>query len=60
MADRLPRPNTPILPVSEKLKIQTGLNIPTEGIFLGHLSVGGELVRTHASPPTVAYYLRND
>ncbi|WP_440952763.1 ATP-binding protein [Methanococcoides sp. FTZ1] len=60
MADRIPRPNTPILPVTEKLKIQTGLNIPREGIFLGHLSVGGELVHTHASPPTVPYYLRND
>lgn len=60
MTDRLPRPNTLILPVDDKMKIQTGLNMPTEGIFLGHLSVGGELVRTHASPPTVAYYMRND
>ncbi|WMW21763.1 ATP-binding protein [Methanolobus mangrovi] len=60
MSDRIPRPNTPILPVTEKIKIQTGLNIPEEGIFLGHLSVGGELVRTHAVPPTVPYYLRND
>ncbi|KXS42975.1 MAG: hypothetical protein AWU59_1378, partial [Methanolobus sp. T82-4] len=60
MGDRIPRPNTPILPVTEKLKIQTGLNIPEEGIFLGHLSVGGELVKTHAVPPTVPYYLRND
>jgi hypothetical protein len=60
MADRLPRPNTYILPVGDKAKIQTGLNMPVEGIFLGHLSVGGELVKTHASPPTVAYYLRND
>lgn len=60
MGDRIPRPNTPILPVTEKTKIQTGLNIPGEGIFLGHLSVGGELVKTHAVPPTVPYYLRND
>ncbi|WP_406656035.1 ATP-binding protein [Methanolobus sp. ZRKC2] len=60
MGDRIPRPNTPILPVTEKMKIQTGLNIPKEGIFLGHLSVGGELVKTHAVPPTVPYYLRND
>jgi len=60
MSDRIPRPNTPILPVTEKKKIQTGLNIPEEGIFMGHLSVGGELVRTHAVPPTVPYYLRND
>lgn len=60
MGDRIPRPNTPILPVTEKKKIQTGLNIPEEGIFMGHLSVGGELVKTHAVPPTVPYYLRND
>jgi DNA helicase HerA-like ATPase len=60
MADRIPRPNTPILPVTDRLEVQTGLNIPQEGIFLGHLSVGGELVKTHSEPETVAYYLRND
>ncbi|WP_410508756.1 ATP-binding protein [Methanosarcina hadiensis] len=60
MADRIPRPNTPILPVTDRLEVQTGLNIPEEGIFLGHLSVGGELVKTHSEPETVAYYLRND
>ncbi|WP_292485105.1 ATP-binding protein [Methanohalobium sp.] len=60
MSDRIPKPNTSILPVDDKIKIQTGLNIPKEGIFLGHLSVGGELVKTRAEPPTVPYYLRND
>ncbi|MDV0447725.1 hypothetical protein MsAg5_16370 [Methanosarcinaceae archaeon Ag5] len=60
MADRIPKPNTPVLPVMDKKMIQTGLNIPEEGIFLGHLSVGGELVKTESKPPTVAYYLRND
>ncbi|AAM04149.1 ATP-binding protein [Methanosarcina acetivorans] len=60
MADRIPRPNTPILPVTDRLEVQTGLNIPEEGVFLGHLSVGGELVKTHSEPETVAYYLRND
>ena len=60
MADRIPRPNTPILPVTDRLEVQTGLNIPEEGIFIGHLSVGGELVKTHSEPETVAYYLRND
>ncbi|MFA0823333.1 MAG: ATP-binding protein [Methanomethylovorans sp.] len=60
MSDRIPRPNTPIMPVKDKMKIQTGLNIPKEGIFIGHLSVGGEVVKTHAVPPTVPYYLRND
>ena len=60
MADRIPRPNTPILPVTDRLEVQTGLNIPEDGIFLGHLSVGGELLKTHSEPETVAYYLRND
>ncbi len=60
MADRIPRPNTPILPVMDRLEVQIGLNIPEEGIFLGYLSVGGELVKTHSEPETVAYYLRND
>lgn len=60
MSDRIPRPNTPILPVKDKIKIQIGLNLPLEGIFLGHLSVGGEIVKTDAEPPTVPYYLRND
>lgn len=60
MADRIPHPNTPILPVTDRLEVQTGLNIPENGIFLGHLSVGGELVKTHSEPETVAYYLRND
>lgn len=60
MADRIPHPNTSILPVTDRLEVQTGLNIPEEGIFLGHLSVGGELVKTHSEPETVAYYLRND
>ena len=60
MADRIPRPNTPILPITDKFDVQTGLNIPEKGIFLGHLSVGGELVKTHSEPETVAYYLRND
>jgi len=60
MADRIPHPNTPILPVTDRFEVQTGLNIPEEGIFLGHLSVGGELLKTHSEPETVAYYLRND
>lgn len=60
MTDRIPRPNAPILPVTDKDMVRTGLNLPQSGIFLGHLSVGGEVVRTRAVPPTVAYYLRND
>ncbi|MDD3042826.1 MAG: ATP-binding protein, partial [Methanosarcinaceae archaeon] len=60
MADRIPRPNTPLLPVLDRQEVQVGLNIPEEGIFLGRLSVGGELVKTHSEPETVAYYLRND
>ncbi|MCD5425195.1 MAG: ATP-binding protein [Methanosarcinaceae archaeon] len=61
MCDRIPRPNSPIFPVTDKLKIQTGLNIPTKGIFIGHLSVGGEIVKTSNSEgATVPYHLNND
>lgn len=60
MADRIPHPNTPILPVTDRLEVQTGLNIPENGTFIGHLSVGGELLKTNSEPETVAYYLRND
>ncbi|MFB6132525.1 MAG: AAA family ATPase, partial [Halanaeroarchaeum sp.] len=46
MPDHVPKP-----------EIKTGLNIPEEGVFLGHLAVGGERVRTRAEPPTIDYRL---
>jgi DNA helicase HerA-like ATPase len=44
----------------DKEQIKTGLKIPGDGVFLGHLSVGGEKVRTAAEPPTVDYRVKDD
>jgi hypothetical protein len=34
--------------------------MPEEGVFLGHLAVGGEKIRTAAEPPTIDYRLKDD
>ena len=60
MTDRVPKPQTIVRRATETAEIKTGLSIPDQGIFLGHLSVGGEKVRTAASPPTIDYRLKDD
>jgi DNA helicase HerA-like ATPase len=40
--------------------MKTGLDIPSDGVFVGHLAVGGRKVRTSASPPTIDYRLRDE
>jgi len=60
MVDRVPKPETVVREASDTEEIKTGLKIPDEGVFLGHLSVGGEKVRTAAEPPTVDYRLKDD
>jgi DNA helicase HerA-like ATPase len=57
MADRVPRPESVVREATDETEIKTGLKIPEDGVFLGHLAVGGEKVRTGASPPTVDYRL---
>ena len=59
MVDRVPKPGAVVAEATDPDQIKTGLDIPGEGIFLGHLSVGGEVVRTAASPPTIDYRLRD-
>jgi DNA helicase HerA-like ATPase len=59
MVDRVPKPGAVVAEATDPDQIKTGLDIPGEGIFLGHLSVGGETVRTAASPPTIDYRLRD-
>lgn len=59
MPDRIPVPNAVVKPAQDKNVVKTGLKIPRDGVFLGHLSVGGELVRTYSDPPTVDYRLIN-
>jgi len=60
MVDRVPKPGAVVAEATDPAQIKTGLAIPAEGIFLGHLSVGGEKVRTAARPPTIDYRLRDD
>jgi len=60
MTDRVPKPETVVREATDKSEIKTGLKIPAEGVFLGHLSVGGEKVKTSASPPTIDYRLKDD
>jgi len=60
MTDRVPKPQTVVREATDTGEIKTGLKIPDDGIFLGHLSVGGEKVRTSAEPPTIDYRLKDD
>ena len=60
MPDRVPKPETVIREATDGTEIKTGLKIPEEGVFLGHLTVGGEKVRTRADPPTIDYRLKDD
>ena len=60
MTDRVPKPETVVRHADDTEEITTGLKIPDAGVFMGHLAVGGEKVRTVAEPPTIAYRLRDD
>ncbi|MFU8867203.1 ATP-binding protein [Natronococcus sp.] len=60
MTDRVPKPQTVIRQANDTTEIKTGLKMPEDGVFLGHLSVGGEKVRTAATPPTIDYRLKDD
>ncbi len=60
MTDRVPKPGAVVEEAADDTEIKTGLKIPEEGVFLGHLSVGGEKVRTAATPPTVDYRITDD
>jgi DNA helicase HerA-like ATPase len=60
MTDRVPKPETVVRQAEDSTEIKTGLKIPESGVFLGHLAVGGERVRTAAKPPTIDYRLKDD
>ena len=60
MADRVPKPETVVRQAEDKTEVKTGLKVPEDGVFLGHLAVGGEKVQTAADPPTVDYRLKDD
>jgi DNA helicase HerA-like ATPase len=60
MTDRVPKPGAVVRRAADPAQIKTGLKIPSAGIFLGHLAVGGETVHTAADPPTIDYRLNDD
>ncbi|MFP4628818.1 MAG: ATP-binding protein [Halobacteriales archaeon] len=57
--DTLPKPDTTVRQAHYDAEIKAGLKLPHEGLFVGHLAVGGELVRTPTEPSTVDYRLRD-
>lgn len=59
MTDRVPKPETVIRQARDKTAIKTALKMPSDGLFLGHLSVGGQKVQTAAEPPTIDYRLKD-
>ena len=59
MTDRVPKPKTVVREATDKGEIKTGLKIPDDGIFIGHLAVGGERITTAAEPPTIDYRLKD-
>jgi len=59
MTDRVPKPETVVRQADDKADIKTGLKMPEDGVFLGHLAVGGQKVRTAAQPPTIDYRLKD-
>ena len=60
MTDRVPKPGATVQEATDSSEIKTGLSIPEDGVFLGHLSVGGEKVETAAQPPHIDYRLKDD
>ncbi len=60
MTDRVPKPGANVQEATDSSEIKTGLSIPENGVFLGHLSVGGEKVETAARPPHIDYRLKDD
>ncbi|WP_435180417.1 ATP-binding protein [Halorussus sp. AFM4] len=57
IVNRIPKPNTPVRLSRDDAHLRTGLNIPREGIFAGHLSVGGDPMQIDGDP--FPYYIQN-
>ncbi|PSQ20712.1 AAA family ATPase, partial [Halobacteriales archaeon QS_9_67_17] len=46
MPDRVPKPETVVRQAADEAEVKTGLKVPGDGVFVGHLAVGGEKIRT--------------
>lgn len=54
---KVPHPFAPVSPVTTQNHIYRGLNLPSSGIPLGHVSVGGQPVKTGKEKSPVVYNL---
>jgi len=54
--DKIPKPNTPAEISDDEDFLRTGLNIPTDGIFLGYVAVSGD---PHPRGRPLTYLLEN-
>ena len=43
MTDRVPKPETVVRQAADEAEVKTGLKVPGDGVFVGHLAVGGLL-----------------
>ncbi|WP_210424211.1 ATP-binding protein [Halorussus ruber] len=57
VVDRVPKPNAPVQLTRDEDRLRTGLGIPSDGVFAGWLSVGGDCVEVDGQ--YVPYYLSN-
>lgn len=57
VVDRVPKPNAPVQLTRDEDRLRTGLGIPSDGVFAGWLSVGGDCVEVDGRH--VPYYLSN-
>lgn len=57
VVDRVPKPNASVQLTRDEARLRTGLGIPSNGVFAGWLSVGGDPVEVDGKH--VPYYLSN-
>lgn len=55
----IPKPNAIARKVASEEEVKLGLSLPDDGLFLGHVSVGGEKISVQGDFP-IPYYLRDD
>ena len=58
-SDRLPKPGAAVRVAADPAEIKSGLAIPTDGLFMGHVAVNGRVIETGAHPTPIDYRLRD-
>jgi hypothetical protein len=57
VVNKIPKPDTRVRLARDEDVLRTGLNIPSDGVFCGYLSVGGDRMEVDGDP--FPYYLNN-